>query len=275
MVSWGMQIRRALSVLSLVATPLFVASSADAHVRMTAPGPRDNMDNHKAGPCGAGSVKAAIKSTFTSGQNISVELEETIDHRGCFVVDLATADNQTFQVLKIAQGGGAAANFLADPANAVPLKRTVTATLPAGLTCNNCTLRVRQLMHTTEVGCNENTVPASGTYFSCADVRINAAVVPDAGADSAVPAADSGIPASDGGTTSSGDAGMSTSDGSTVNPGGGGNGGVDEFEDESPFAKNDSGCAMQPESGGSTLTLGALALAAVIATRRSRKNSRR
>ncbi len=173
-----MSFRPALPALALS----FLAVSASAHVRMTSPVPRTSADNIKTAPCG-NQAKGDPQVVYTAGQQIKVDMDETIDHTGCFQIAIAETQAGPFTV--IAQTVDTDDNI---PSQAVGSPREITGTLPNTLTCASCVLQLRQIMleGTALNGqCAQNqtidTEPArSNTYFSCADVTIVAADV-DAG----------------------------------------------------------------------------------------------
>lgn len=167
---------------------MLVSANVFAHAYIMQPPSRDtsiaNLDAraHKTGPCG-GSPRG-MPTQLAEGATITVKWQETIGHRGCFQIALGDANDQNFTVLK----------QIDDPANNPDdMIYTDTVTLPAGMKCENCTLRVVQLMINRACVANEP-IAAGDTYFSCADVRIGE--FPDAG-PTMPPMSD------DGGTTSS------------------------------------------------------------------------
>lgn len=173
-----------LFLLGLVSVSVSVSAPAAAHTLLNVPPPRDvgkaGADAHKNGPCG-GVARTTKPTVYTVGQTVQVEFTETIDHRGCFQVLFSEANDQGFQIL----------TQVNDPAGtAVPSKRTVSVTLPAGKSCTACTLAVRQLMIGQACGNNQQSLAAGDTYFTCADICVGPACV-DAGAP---PAPDAGSP---------------------------------------------------------------------------------
>lgn len=170
--------------LGLVVVP----SLAQAHARLVTPTPRNNQDGYKeplAVPaCGVARTAAQPVTDLPSGGRYQVEFEETINHSGCFVVDLSVGGNdQNWMQLAIVQH---------DTSQPTPRFYDTFVDLPAGVTCNQCTLRLRQLM-VSDVGCPPASVPSGGTYYSCANIRL---VGPDAG----TPPMDAGTPPTDAGT---------------------------------------------------------------------------
>ena len=191
--------RRFVSVAMGAVTLSFVAS-ASAHIVMSGPPARDfakpGADAHKTGPCG-GIARTGTYTQYTVGQTVNVEFTETVDHRGCFQVLLSDANDANFQIL----------SQIDDPTGDVtPKKRTMSVTLPAGKTCQACTLAVRQLMINKACVANQASIAAGDTYFTCADVCIGTTCPPkiDAGApgppDASAPVDDGGRPGLDAGT---------------------------------------------------------------------------
>jgi len=224
----------------LVAGVLAIPASAAAHIRWISPAPRSQADGLKAptypGPCG--SVPRTTKPTvYTPGQTVTVKWTETIGHEGCYQVAFSQ-DDVNWTVL--AQ--------VADPAALQGMQMT-TVTLPAGVSCLNCTLQLRQLMldNAAVKTCVPDAAPPTGgalgnTYFSCADICIGAGcpTTTEPGTDSGT--SSGGPAASDGGPT-------------TVPTDGGGkfvDGGDDDDDDPAARPNLRSG-----EGGGCSVALGA------------------
>jgi MYXO-CTERM domain-containing protein len=191
------------------------APDASAHVRVDSPKPRDNADNHKSGPCG-GVARTGSFTRFDVGQKVTLNFTETVDHQGCYQVDLSTDGDKTFLNL----------GELADPPNnATPKAFSLDVNLPAGVTCKACTLRVTQLMLGRQcvAGDVPNKMSAGDTYFSCIDVCI--------GTDCPVAATDAGASSSSSGATSS----SSSSSGTTKPPA------DDDDDDDDAGASSSSG----------------------------------
>jgi MYXO-CTERM domain-containing protein len=142
---------------------------------------RDGSDSHKdpTGPCGvARAVPPQPQATYAPGQTLHVEWTETVSHPGCFVVDFSAAGDTDFQVLGVKSHAGAA--------GATPRPWSLDVTLP-GTPCDDCTLRVRQLMlgaDLTDAQCPPATVGTGSTYYSCANVILTAGNGGGAGGDS-------------------------------------------------------------------------------------------
>jgi hypothetical protein len=151
---------------------------------LTSPKPRDNSDLYKDpnGPCGVG--KTANPSVLTSGATLTVNWTETVNHPGCFLFDLSTDGDKTWQLL---------ANVKHVATGTTPRPYTAQVQLPAGVTCTNCTFRMRQIMYGTDADpCPPATIPFGATYYSCADVTLQGSSPPPdmaspVGADAATP----------------------------------------------------------------------------------------
>jgi MYXO-CTERM domain-containing protein len=210
----GMNVWRGFAVLTVLSLG-FAASSAWAHARLVDPAPRNNRDGYKeplaVANCGVARAATQPVTDIAAGSLLPVQFEETINHSGCFILDLSVggADQNWMELLVVphSTATGTPRDYLAD------------VQLPAGVVCETCTLRLRQLM-VSNVGCPPANVPAGDTYYSCANIRLVGVAAPDAG----VVDADAG---SAGASSSSGGAGSSTS-APVSNPGGsepGGNSG--------------------------------------------------
>lgn len=205
--------RAALASFAAAAALLAVPQVSSAHMVMTAPKPRNNMDGIKSGPCG-GVARTSTPATLTAGATVTVKWKETIAHQGCYQVAFSEANDQNFKVLK----------QIKDPAGGQGDQST-TVTIPAGVTCNACTLQVRQLMNGAPCPGDTNnpadpTKAAQGTYYSCADVKVVAPSAADAGAgteDAGAAEGDAGgeTGSSSGGTSGDSDGGSSSNEGTS------------------------------------------------------------
>lgn len=221
----GLKGFRVLAVALAVSAP----SVAFAHARLTTPAPRVNTTagtQNKVEPCGAlangtAAPKGQPVAQFAAGATVQVSWTEDIDHRGCYQVRLSRSGNDNdFQILQQVDDPD-------NPANGATFNANVK--LPDGVTCQNCTLQLLQLMNGANP-CAPDAAPASatqGVYYSCADIRIG--TFTDAG-----PIAEAGpTPENDAGGTSS-------SGGSTTTPTDGG-GNVSDPDDENgatPSSRN-------------------------------------
>ena len=145
---------------------------AHAHARLVTPTPRNNQDGYKepllVPACGVARTGTQPVTDIAAGSRYFVEFEETVNHSGCFVVDFSTDNDQTWTQLAVVQH---------DTSLPTPRPYDTYVDLPAGVTCAQCTMRVRQLM-VSDVGCPPASVPSGSTYYSCANIRL---VGPDAG----------------------------------------------------------------------------------------------
>jgi len=146
-------------------TLLLLSTTADAHIALRSPAPRSA--DQKAGPCGAaGSTRGATTTTYTPGEVITVEWDETVDHPGhyrlafdddgqdIFVNPVSHTDNYPWVLAdQIADKVGSANHY------------TQQVTLP-DIECTNCTLQLMQIMTTAE--------PYNSFYYQCADLTISA-----------------------------------------------------------------------------------------------------
>ncbi len=144
-----------------ILTLIIITSSSLAwgHARLlpggNTPG-RSNDANLKSGVCG-GIPKGTPVATFNTGQTITVQWEETINHPGYFEFYLSSDNDQTFTLLTTVPD-------TQNNRNDLPHRYQVDIQLPQGLNCDNCTLRMIQQM--TEDPANPR------PYFSCSDIRI-------------------------------------------------------------------------------------------------------
>ncbi len=182
----GLEILRLLGVVTMIAAP----ATAFAHAHLTDPPsrPGTNDTTIKIPECG-GLPRSASFVQYDAGATITVKFKETIGHVGCYQVKLGDKNDSNWVTLT-------QINDLAGNQG----DQQTTVTLPAGFTCESCTLQLRQLMNdgAGNPACGPDAGTAtSGIYYSCADIRIGD--FPDA-----APSADSGTPGDDDGGSSSG-----------------------------------------------------------------------
>jgi hypothetical protein len=209
---------------SLLAVPaivlLAIASTAYGHARLMNPAPRDNQDGYKdpprappgtGAPCGITEAASQPHTTLTPGASLNVTWEETVDHPGCFVIDFAEANDANFQIL----GRKSHANPPAPSGNPATRKYSQMVTLPT-TPCPKCTLRLRQLMLTSNVseanlqtGCPPATIPSGATYYSCANIVLGGGGASGTGGAGGTTGAGGGT----GGGTAAGGRGGNTSSG--------------------------------------------------------------
>lgn len=153
----------ALSTLSsaiLCSTIGVDAVQAHARWKLDGPTPPRNASNGlKTAPCG-NVTRTNMPATFSPGETIEVEWEETINHPGYFRILFSPQGDQGFDN-----------NVLLDNIPEVPAIKFYKAniTLP-NITCDACTLQLIQVM---------TDRPNDPFYYSCADIRLEAAPVND------------------------------------------------------------------------------------------------
>jgi MYXO-CTERM domain-containing protein len=247
---------------------LTLAPVARAHTVLASPPARDlgqvGADAHKSGVCG-GVARTGRYTQYAVGATVNVDFTETVDHRGCFQVLFSEANDTNFTILKQVD----------DPSGDVtPKKHTVSVQLPAGKSCQNCTLSVRQLMINKACVANQPSLAAGDTYFTCADICVGTncppmvdAGAPDSSADSG-PATDSGgptptasgtptpTPTGTGTTPTPTPTGTSTAQPQTLEP-----------------ADDQGGCASAPGGQGSLAGLFLVGVAGVVVGARRRRRS--
>jgi hypothetical protein len=152
------------------------AGSARAHALLETPAPRDQQDGYKDGTaCGVARASSQPSTTYRGGQELEVKWLETVNHNGCFLVELSMAGDRDFQVLGRTSHGNPPAP--ADPTSVDPRRWSQLVTLP-NISCDDCTLRLRQLMLDQDLtgdACPPATIPAGATYTTCANITLTAA----------------------------------------------------------------------------------------------------
>ncbi len=224
--------------------------------------PRDDSAAHKEAPCGVGIAKGPVKKVYPAGTTqIPVEFEETIGHGGWFAIDLSLGNDQNFTLI----------DMMKDPDNGLTSTKGAPrmVTIPAGTTCANCTLRLRQVMCTSDkipvddAKCVATLNSGISTYHSCADIQIGAGT-----ADAGAPTDAGGTATTDSGTSTTVDASTTgTTDAGSTGPAPGG-GNPDESDGE---FNGSSGSCSTSESGGGSLLVGGMIAAAVAFSRRRRR----
>lgn len=207
--------------LALTSGSLLLAARAEAHFRLVEPASWLTEDElggpQKGAPCGPGNAMLIVGddvqpvpwsrdvTTFSAGQKVTFQLEETIYHPGYFRVSLArttaaratTADfpnppltdpvNCHYAADKVPSG--AHDNVLADGLFMIEGQEGTNRSLMPSVTlpdepCEDCTLQVMQVM--------EGHPGSSCFYYHCADIKIVAAK--PAGPSDAGSAPDAGRP---------------------------------------------------------------------------------
>ena len=147
---------------------------ADAHSLLDQPAPRDRQDGYKDGSaCGVGFDAAQPVTHYVPGQTIQVQWLETVDHPGCFLVELSAGGDQDFQVV------GRKSHSNPPPpqsaTSAEPRHWSLDVTLPAAA-CSGCTLRLRQRMLDEDVSadaCSDVGAKPNSTYTTCANITVD------------------------------------------------------------------------------------------------------
>jgi uncharacterized protein (TIGR03382 family) len=189
-----MMIRRFAMLAALSGGWMFAAQHAQAHIKLTKPASwiqeDATGDPQKSGPCGPAAGQGTETNeitTYTEGQEITVEWTETVNHEGHFRIALAK-DRSELKDPKITGACQSAEisnppqyPILADGLFAVKSddgKRMFSqkVKLPAGMTCDKCTLQVLQFM---------TPHPAPCLYYHCANLKIVAAGAAGSGGTSA------------------------------------------------------------------------------------------
>lgn len=156
-------------------------------------------DPQKVGPCGNEGPEAMTGAitAYRTGQTITITLREVIFHPGHFRVALAVNDRSELpEPPPVTLGSTDCGSVpIMDPpvfpvladgvlphTSALSGEQTIEVTLPAGVTCDRCTLQIVQWMA-------EHSAPCF--YYHCADISISDVVV-DAASPDASGAIDSG-----------------------------------------------------------------------------------
>jgi hypothetical protein len=193
-----------------VALVLGAADLAHAHIKLLKPASWVEEDStgdpQKEPPCGPGAGggdETGMVTTYTEGEEITVEWSETINHNGHYRIALAR-DRSELVDPKV-NGTCQSADIMDPPVAPVLMDGLFPTTsddgkrmfsqkvkLPAGMTCEKCTLQLLQFMTPHLVPC---------FYYHCADIKIVPAGGGAAGGGGAAPAAGSGVtvPAAGGG----------------------------------------------------------------------------
>jgi MYXO-CTERM domain-containing protein len=188
--------RRIAPVFAFALAAGLAARGAHAHARIDDPVSRDGKDNWKDpnGPCGITTKNLTPAKTYLAGQQVTVKWTETINHPGCFLIDLSSNNDASFTQL---------ANVKHSAVGNTPRPYQTNITLPTNVTCASCTVRLRQIMLANDTDpCPPAQIAAGATYYSCADVKItdpDGGVPPTPDAGTSVPDAGSSTPDSGGG----------------------------------------------------------------------------
>jgi MYXO-CTERM domain-containing protein len=195
---------RALGSASIVAAVVtFVAAPAGAHFTLDAPASMMSQDvfggPQKLGPCGdeGGGTATGAVTAFARGQTIQVTIDEKIFHPGHYRIALAVNDPSELPAEpKVTPADTPCGSVEVQDPPVYPVladgvfehtdpfsaPQTVEVTLPADVTCANCTLQVIEFM--SEHPLND---PGGCFYHHCANISIGEGPLPDGGSSSAGP----------------------------------------------------------------------------------------
>lgn len=239
-----------------------IASSAAAHITMTAPAPRTT--DQKFAPCGGdGSTRGSTVTTFRAGETITITWNETIDHPSHYRIAFDMDGQDDFvnpsSPTDFYNNGAVLLDEIGDRTGGGSYSAEIT--LP-DVACDNCTLQLIQYMY----------MRADPFYYQCADIVLVRDTPADAGVegDAGTMPTDSGtMPPRDSGTTMGTDGGTmprADSGGPMIDPRGGApHGGCACSVPRAPRAGESLG-------GLAMLGLGAIAMAR--ARRRARRDAR-
>ena len=210
------------------------AGSARAHALFAAPAPRDQQDGYKDGSaCGVTFAASQPVTSYAPGQTVNVQWLETVDHPGCFLVELSADGDQSFQILGRKSHSNPPLPRVATSGE--PRHWSLDVTLPSS-PCSNCTLRLRQLMLDADVAadsCSAAGAARGSIYTTCANIELGNGASGGSGGSGGVSGASGGV------------SGASGSAGAAV---------------AAPAAV-DSSCSLQPTRGHSFAVLTVLLLA--------------
>ncbi len=179
---------------------LLAATPAQAHFVLQSPAALSEQnqvgDPQKAPPCGdaGNAVATGMVTSYKAGDVVTITLDETIFHPGHYRVSLALNDISELpeEPPVTADNKSDCGSVPIDPAPVFPVladgllvhtepfggTQTIEVTLPADVSCDNCTLQVIQFM--SNHGLNN---PGGCFYHHCATISIEGGVVATTGAD--------------------------------------------------------------------------------------------
>jgi MYXO-CTERM domain-containing protein len=201
--------------------------TAQAHILLADPKPRDNNDEHKndAMPCPTRTA-AQPTTTYKAGAMIPVKFNETTNHPGCFTVEISAGGDAGWMMLGSVKHSAM---------GRTPRPYETMVALPAGMAAKAGTLRVIQYMLRADPAmCPPPPPIAPGSrYYQCANVVIEEAAGgtggasgSDGGAPDATPPADSGTGGATGAAGSGATGGARGAGGSSGAGGASGSGGA-------------------------------------------------
>lgn len=182
-----------LGAAALVGIAAIAPQDAAAHFVLDEPSASLSQgvlgDPQKMPPCGdgAGGTSTGAVTAYQTGQTITITVHETIFHAGHYRVALAVNDRSELPAEPIVTAGSTPCGsapimdppvfpVLADGAllHTAPLSgpQSFEVTLPAGVTCDHCTLQVIEFMSNHPLN-----VPGGCFYHHCADISIHDVVI--------------------------------------------------------------------------------------------------
>ena len=261
--------------LVVTAASVGVPAPASAHFILSQPAASLAQDGlgspQKVPPCGddGGATPSGKVTAYQAGQTITVTIDEKIYHPGHYRISLGVNGPGDIPVEPVVTATAST------PCGSAPIEKTpvfpvladgvfehqapftgpqtITLTLPAGVTCDHCTLQVLEFMSNHPLN-----NPGGCYYHHCANISIQAGPVPDGGVPTTT--ASSSTDASSTAATSTGSASSTTTSGAG---GAGGDGGGSN--DES------SGCRFTGVTSSSPGIAGLIGLAGLVALMRRRR----
>jgi hypothetical protein len=226
--------RRSFAFAAFAAAPVLVALAAApayAHFVLKTPPAKYEQDlgggPQKSPPCGQADdpmhppVPTNAVTTLQAGSTIDITIDEIITHPGHYRVLLAPNPESLPADPPVTAGTMACGSTVITQNPTLPLladgllvhtsafgsPQTMHVTLPAGMTCNNCTLQVVEFMSQ-----HPETPPGGCFYHHCATVNVTAGPVPDAGPNDpdAAPGTGGGVDAGHGSNSDSGGCAIAT-----------------------------------------------------------------
>jgi MYXO-CTERM domain-containing protein len=274
-----------LLTAGLVATAAWICAPtpANAHFVLQTPAAVTSQDAlgspQKMAPCGdeAGGTPTGMVTTYQVGQTITVTIDEKIFHPGHYRISLGKNGPGDLPAEPIVTPGANTPCGTA-PVEATPTfpvladgvfehqapfngPQTITVTLPADVTCTNCTLQVLEFMSNHPLN-----NPGGCYYHHCANIAIESSTSATSGGMSTTGTGSTGETAAAG--TSAGSSMSTTS-------GGAGGAGMDGSSSTgTPNTNESSGCGFSGATPAGSAAFGLLGLAALAAfTRRRRFNA--
>ncbi len=140
--------------------------------------PRNDSTGLKTAPCG-NVARTPNPKVYKPGQEITVQWEETINHKGYFILKFSEKGETDFDKHILASEIIDTQDEALNSMNGETHKYSHKVKFP-DLECSDCTLQLIQVM--TEVPKNpDGTLPPSAYYYSCSDIQLSRTpiVVPD------------------------------------------------------------------------------------------------